>query len=130
MNKTLIMPCGDNCAYCPRHTAETNEELQKAADLYNKLGWKNWKNEKYSSEEIKCLGCISHIYCGFGLKECLKERNLQKCNECSEFPCEKIDKMLQKSNELEKVCKEICTEEEFMNLKKAFFEKEENLKIM
>jgi hypothetical protein len=72
MNKALIMPCGNNSTYCPRHIVETDEELQKVADLYNKIGWANWKNEEYSPEEIKCKGCITQIYCGYGLKECLK----------------------------------------------------------
>ena len=127
MNEALIMPCGDNCEYCPRHTAQTNEELQKAAELWHRLGW---TNKILSLEEIKCKGCSSHKTCSFGLIECLNERNFQKCNECFEFPCEKIYAMLQKSKKSEELCKEICSEEDFAVLKKAFFEKEANLKIL
>ena len=123
--KELIMPCGDNCVDCPRYTTQTNEELQKVAELWFKIGW----TEKIvSPEEIKCFGCSSHKNCTYGLIDCLNERNLQKCNQCFDFPCDKINKMLERSREYEKLCKKICTDTEFMFLKKAFFEKEENLK--
>ena len=121
----LIAPCGNNCVYCSRYTAKTNEELQRAAELWFKVGW----SEKiFSSEEVKCSGCSNHrILCT--LINCLNERNFQKCNQCSDFPCDKIKKMLERSKEYEKQCKELCSDIELMLLKKAFFEKEENLKI-
>lgn len=28
-----ITLCGDNCTYCPRYNAHTNEELERVAEL-------------------------------------------------------------------------------------------------
>ena len=121
----LIMPCGDNCAACPRHTAQTEDELQKAAELWYKLGW---SDEIMPLERVKCIGCAGHYLCSYGLKECLQQRGLEKCNQCSEFPCEKIDAMLQKSNDFRMKCRELCSDSEYAVLHKAFFEKEANLR--
>lgn len=53
---------------------------------------------------------------------------VHKCNQCNEFPCGKINAMLERSAEYKKKCKEVCTEQEYIILEKAFFEKENNLK--
>ena len=121
----LIMPCGDNCITCPRYTAQTIEELQYVAELWHKVGW---TKSILSPDEIKCTGCTSHKICTYGLIDCIKKHNIQKCNQCSEFPCKKIDEMLQRTKYYQNKCKKLCSESEFMALSKAFFEKEENLK--
>jgi len=59
-----------------------------------------------SNEEIRCEGCSSHKTCTYHLVECTKAHNVVKCNQCAEFPCEKISNMLEK----------------------AFFDKENNLR--
>ena len=48
------------------------------------------------------------------------------CTEC--FPCAKINDMLERSRGYQQHCKEVCTKEEYVMLKKAFFDKENNLK--
>ena len=121
----IITPCGDDCSICPKYTAQTLEESKKVAELWYKVGW---RDKVASPKEMKCLGCSSHKSCGYGLIDCLKERNIQKCNQCDDFPCDKINKMLQKTKEYENRCRELCSDTEFMILKKAFFEKEANLK--
>ena len=57
-----------------------------------------------------------------------KEHNVDKCNQCAEFPCEKISSMLERSKEYQKRCNEVCTDAEYEMLEKAFFDKENNLK--
>ena len=47
---------------------------------------------------------------------------------CKEFPCDKIMDMLNRSKKYQKKCKEVCSEEEYMALEKAFFDKENNLR--
>lgn len=120
-----ITLCGDNCLYCPRYTAKTDKELSDTADLWYRIGW---RNEIVSNEEIKCTGCSSHKQCTYNLVECIKSKGVEKCNQCSEFPCGKIQTMLSRSAEYEKKCRAICTEKEYSMLEKAFFNKEENLK--
>lgn len=57
-----------------------------------------------------------------------KSMVLKKCNQCKEFPCEKIMDMLNRSKKYQKKCKEVCSEEEYDALEKAFFDKESNLR--
>ena len=84
--------------------------------------------EPYGIEEIACTGCSSHKQCTYHLVECIKEHNVEKCNQCAKFPCGKINDMLERSGEYQKRCKEVCSEEEYDMLEKAFFNKENNLR--
>lgn len=120
-----ITLCGDDCLECPRYLARTEEELKKAAELWYRIGWTN-KIEPI--DKIQCTGCSSHKRCTYQLVECVREHQTEKCNQCHEFPCEKIDNMLRRSSEYKKIVKTICSPEEYSMLEKAFFNKEENLK--
>ncbi len=123
--KEKITLCGDNCMECPRYNARTHEELTAVAELWYKVGW---RTHVVSNEEIACNGCSSHKQCTYQLVECTKEHRVSKCNQCDEFPCAKIHAMLERSAEYAKRCKEMCSEQEYCVLKKAFFDKENNLK--
>ncbi len=123
--KEKITLCGDNCLECPRYNAKTPEEQSKAAELWYRVGW---RDRIVSNEEIACEGCSSHKSCTYNLVECTKEHGVEKCNQCPEFPCSKIDSMLTRSAEYQKKCKEVCSEEEYTALEKSFFDKERNLR--
>lgn len=122
--KEKITLCGDNCIECPRFNAHTEIELHEVAKLWYKVGW---RKEIVSNEEISCSGCSSHKDCTYKLIECTKEHGVEKCNQCAKFPCEKINDMLRRSAEYQVKCKEICSEKEYSELEKAFFNKENNL---
>lgn len=119
-----ITLCGDNCIECPRYNAHSDEELRAVAELWYRVGW---RKEVVSNEEIACAGCASHKECTYGLVECTKEHGVKKCNQCDAFPCAKIEELLQRSAAYQVKCKEVCTEEEYITLEKAFFEKANNL---
>ncbi len=119
-----ITLCGDNCRYCPRSLATTDEELHKAAKLWHRMGW---RDSVVSNEEIKCTGCSSHKQCTYGLVDCIKEHNVQRCSRCPEYPCDKISKMLDRSEKYKEKAQEVCSDDEYVLLEKAFFRKEENL---
>jgi hypothetical protein len=121
----IIAPCGDNCGICPRYTAQSPEELQNVAELWHRVGW---RDTVVHHDEMKCPGCSSHKACTYNIVDCIKIKNIQRCNQCPDFPCDKIDKMLEKSKQHEKRCKEVCSDAEFMILHAAFFEKETNLR--
>ena len=76
---------------------------------------------------MRCTGCSSHKECTYGLVACTKAHNVEKCNQCARFPCEKIQDMLKRSEEYREKCRQVCSREEYALLKKAFFEKERNL---
>lgn len=113
---------------------QLNEELvkdgymavrgKKVAELWFRIGW---RDIIVPIDEIKCSGCSSHKQCTYHLVECTKENNVVKCNQCTLFPCHKINDMLRRSNEYEKKCREVCTDEEYHMLKASFFNKEQNL---
>lgn len=116
--------CGDDCCKCPRYLAKTNEALEKAAELWLRIGW---RDRIVPADEMRCAGCASHQQCTYGLVACIREKGVEKCSQCPRFPCDTIRDMLRRSGESEKKCKEVCTEEEYLMLKAAFFHKEENL---
>jgi len=122
--KEKITLCGDNCYECPRYNAHSDEELAKTAELWYRVGF---RKTIVSNDEIACTGCSSHKQCTYQLVECTKIHNVDKCNQCSEFPCIKINDMLKRSAEYKLKCKEICSKEEYMTLEKSFFHKEYNL---
>ena len=120
-----ITLCGDNCLKCPRYNAHTYEELKAVAELWYRVGW---RDTIVSNEEIACTGCSSHKQCTYHLVDCTKEHGVDKCNQCKEFPCVKINDMLERSAEYKAKCIEVCTEQEYIALERAFFDKENNLK--
>lgn len=120
-----ITLCGDNCLECPRYNAHTDDELKAVAELWYRVGW---RETIVSNEEIACTGCTSHKQCTYHIVDCTKEHGVDKCNQCKEFPCVKINDMLERSVEYKTKCKEVCTKQEYITLERAFFDKENNLK--
>lgn len=120
----IISLCGDNCSVCPRYRAKTEDELQEVAKLWYKIGL---RDEVVTANEMKCSGCSIHNNCAYHLYECTQNHDVKKCNECREYPCQKVKDMLDKMEQLESKCKKVCSETEFDILKQAFFEKEINL---
>lgn len=121
----IITMCGDNCLACPRYLAHTDDELHAVAQLWHKVGWRDCV---VTNDEIACAGCSSHKSCTYGLVECIRIHGVEKCNQCGEFPCGKINAMLERTAEYQRNCKKVCTAQEYAMLEKAFFSKEANLK--
>lgn len=122
--KEKITLCGDNCFAFPRYTAKSEEELKVVAELWCRVGW---RDKVVSSDEMRCTGCSSHKQCTYHLVECIAEHNVQKCNQCIDYPCQKIDDMLKRSGQYRKKAKEVCSEAEYRQLEAAFFDKKMNL---
>ncbi len=118
--------CGDDCAVCPRYLARTDEELRQTAEFWARAGW---RDRVLSNDEIRCRGCGSRGACSFMLLPCLREHGARACVECAEYPCERIDDMLRRSKDKERQCRAACVSEaEFDMLRRAFYEKEANLR--
>lgn len=95
------------------------------AELWYRVGW---RDSAVPNEEIACSGCSTHKQCTYHLVECIREHKVEKCNQCYKFPCRKISDMLKRSKDYQQKCREVCTEQEYSSLEKAFFNKEENLR--
>lgn len=124
MMEERITLCGDNCLACPRYHAHSDEELRAVAELWHRIGW---RTNIVSNEEIACSGCSSHKQCTYQLVECIRAHGVDKCNQCTEFPCDKIAHMLERSAAYREKCRDVCSGQEYAILEQAFFQKEKNL---
>ena len=123
MNDKITL-CGDNCFACPRYMAQSDEELKAVAELWCRVGW---RDKEVPADEMRCAGCSSHKQCTYHLVECVAEHNVQRCNQCSDYPCHKISDLLVRSEQYQKKAKEVCSVAEYRQLEAAFFDKKRNL---
>ncbi|MGN0740522.1 MAG: DUF3795 domain-containing protein [Treponema sp.] len=121
----IIAACGNDCSKCPRHLPKTKEELLHTAELWHKIGY---RDRVVSPEEISCTGCKKENWCRYEIISCTTENKIQNCGQCKNYQCAKIKECFEKTKSFIPACKADCTSSEFEILKKAFFEKEENLK--
>ena len=56
-----------------------------------------------------------------------KNQGIATWAECENFPCKSMKECFEVTASFEHGCRQACTEDEYEMLKKAFFEKEENL---
>jgi len=119
--------CGDVCSECPRYVATIGNDtnaLKSFAELWFKFGF---RPKVVDPEEIKCLGCNKEMSCSNGINDCEHLENIMNCGECDRFPCEKINAVFEKTETVNKSCKDKCTESEYIVLHKAFFMKRQIL---
>ena len=126
--KKIIAACGNDCASCPRFVShpyeKTDEQLQRTAQLWFKIGY---RDRVVSNEEISCTGCKTENWCRYNVVGCCEGRGIGTCAQCPEYPCENMRSCFKVTSLFVGKCKEVCTDEEFSQLKTAFFEKEKNL---
>ena len=124
----IIAACGNDCAACPRYTAhpyeKTDEELHHTAELWMRIGY---RDHVVTNEEIACYGCKPENWCRYRVIKCCEDRGIKSCGECSEYPCENIRECFAVTKSFEPMCRQVCTDDEYKRMEKAFFEKEKNL---
>jgi len=125
--------CGDNCSACPRRLARSDDELERVAELWVRLGW---RDEVETPAALRCEGCSSTgANCGrdgrcvFGLWECVAAHSVGSCHECAEWPCERLRRIAEEGDAQEDAVREVCTPEGFAVLSRAFLRKRKNLGI-
>ena len=129
IEEKIIAACGNDCAACPRYTAypyeKTDEELHHTAELWMRIGY---RDHMVTNEEIACYGCKPENWCRYRVIKCCVDRGIKTCGECSEYPCENIKECFEVTKTFEPTCRQVCTDNEYKRLKKAFFEKEKNMR--
>ncbi|MGX8686737.1 MAG: DUF3795 domain-containing protein, partial [bacterium] len=124
----IIAACGNDCAACPRYVnhpyEKTEDELRYTAELWMKIGY---RDHIVTNEEISCTGCKPENRCRYRVIKCCAEKAISTCASCHQYPCENIKECFEITKSFEPGCREVCTDEEYRQLKKAFFEKERNL---
>jgi len=85
--KWLTAPCGLACFICDLYKENITEERKNQVGAFLKI----------PAEEVPCKGCRDEKgNCKFGVNnqcptwDCVQEKGLNFCNECNEFPCEKL----------------------------------------
>jgi len=128
MEEKIIAACGNDCSLCPRYNkepfAKSDEELSRTAELWYKIGY---RDHIVSNDEISCQGCTEDNWCRYNVVKCVHEKNIVNCGQCNDYPCANIKECFAVTSSFELQCKEACTEEEYEIMKRAFFEKEQNL---
>lgn len=128
MHQKIIAACGNDCAACPRYCKEpyekTEAQLRRTAQLWYKIGY---RDHVVTTEEISCTGCKKENWCRYQVVQCVSDKQLENCGQCSQYPCQQILRCFRVTKSFEPACKEMCSEKEFKQFQKAFFEKEENL---
>jgi hypothetical protein len=86
--KKLTSPCGLPCFHCPAYLASTNPEIRKRVS----------ENLGVPEEKAACEGCRPqegrikllnpHEQCK--IFSCAAQKNVDFCNECDDFPCERF----------------------------------------
>lgn len=92
IKKELLAPCGLYCGVCAVyivHSSNDNELKERLLPIFKKWGAK-------SIEDITCTGCLSDDivfpFCQTcSIKSCIKEKNLEGCHQCNDFPCDIIN---------------------------------------
>ena len=126
--KKIIAACGNDCSACPRYVKKpyekTDEELRHTAELWAKIGY---RDHVVTNEEISCTGCKPTNWCRYNVVGCCNDKGIENCSLCNDYPCDNIKECFRITKSFEPMCKNVCTDEEYEKMKKAFFEKEENL---
>ena len=125
----IIAACGNDCSACPRYVAypyeKTEAELQHTAELWMKIGY---RDHIVTNEEISCKGCRPENWCRYHVIKCCVDKGISNCSQCELYPCDNIKECFEVTRSFEPKCRQVCTAEEYNRLKKAFFEKESNLR--
>jgi len=91
-NPGLRAPCGLYCGACGIYLATRDGNEKFRAVMGNLYGTK--------PEETACLGCMQsdpprqlYGYCkACTLRDCVRSKGLYSCHQCTEWPCERIEK--------------------------------------
>ncbi len=121
--------CGDDCTHCPRFIAtQTGDRSRLAAlaALWVRLGLRDTLPEP---EDLACRGCTPTNPCAYAdQRQCALERRFSNCGECFEYPCQMATRGLARSDALAERCRGASNTEEWETLRRAFFNKLENLR--
>lgn len=92
----IIAVCGLVCDDCIAFIA-----IQKNDDKLRQKVVEAWSTDKerLRLEDVDCDGCTVgkrlHTFCRLcDVRKCGLQRNIKNCAYCSEFPCEKLEKLL------------------------------------
>lgn len=96
----LIGYCGIVCSDCPVFVVtqkNDDAERRRVAEIFTKQ-----YGREYKLEDINCDGCVSDSsrifrYCNdCEIRKCGRERKVENCGFCAEYPCERLSELFAK----------------------------------
>ncbi len=120
--------CGDRCDICPRYVATATDDavlFERIMRIYVKAGL---RQENTPLDSLQCSGCSPDNKCAYSVvRDCALAKKVSNCGECSGYPCDAINTVLQKTGEARKRFEQVCNKAEFDLFDRAFFRKKEYL---
>ncbi|MFX1463639.1 MAG: DUF3795 domain-containing protein [Promethearchaeota archaeon] len=88
IEKDLLAPCGLYCGVCRIYKAHKDNDLEFKREILPTLNDYGAK----SVDDIACTGCLSdgvkfHFCQTCSIRDCIKNKNIEGCYLCDEFPC-------------------------------------------
>jgi len=101
MEKHKMAACGIDCNECGQYKVTMEQDVKEAEGLagwYRSMGWigENEGAEAVLKKAPLCKGCWNRtddcfFKCGcnkIDFSKCCKERQIDHCGQCGDFPCE------------------------------------------
>ena len=91
----MIAYCGIACNECPALIATRNDDNGKRSEVAEQ--WSKMYNTDVKPEEVNCSGCLSgdgtlYKHCQVcEIRKCGKDKDVQNCGHCTDYPCNKLD---------------------------------------
>jgi len=107
----MIAVCGMNCHECGAFLTTKENDDQKRTRVAQ--DWSTRFKVEVNPKDINCDGCQSDggrifNYCNVcEVKKCGKEKGLENCGYCGEYPCRKLDFILTNAPDAKKRLDEI-----------------------
>ena len=107
----ILAYCGLICHSCPIYlaTREKDEEKRRKMRVDIAQEIKKRYGQECKPEDVNdCYGCraeTGRLYSGCmkcQIRKCARERNLENCAHCDEYPCEKLEKFFHTDPEAKK----------------------------
>ncbi|MCL2663649.1 MAG: DUF3795 domain-containing protein [Oscillospiraceae bacterium] len=88
--------CGINCEKCKVYLATMADDDSLKQEIAKE--WSALYKRKFTKEDMVCKGCKSDVLFALcsscDITSCNKERGIENCNECVEFPCDRYQQFL------------------------------------
>jgi hypothetical protein len=95
MADEMIAYCGIVCTECPAFLAKKTDDNELRKKTVEK-----WSTDEFpvTEENINCDGCLTEgelfMFCNqCELRSCGKEKSVENCGWCMEYPCGKLEKV-------------------------------------
>jgi len=91
IKKELLAPCGLYCGVCSIYIAHRDDNLK-----FKEILLPVYKAFAKSVDDISCTGCLSEgivfpVCRVCAIKNCTKDKGIDGCHQCDDFPCKFID---------------------------------------